>query len=99
MCGISTASSIATSTAKSRPTQRRVQDKRAHGAGRSLGELRSSGDLGFQWMTYRICDLSGAVVDVGKLLTLFQRKNGKWMIVGDTWNSNVAASAPQPRHS
>lgn len=64
-----------------------------------LGELRSSGDLGFQWMTYRICDLSGAVVDVGKLLTLFQRKNGKWMIVGDTWNSNVAASAPQPRHS
>ena len=50
-------------------------------------------------MTYRICDLSGAVVDVGKLLTLFQRKNGKWMIVGDTWNSNVAASAPQPRHS
>ena len=64
-----------------------------------IGDLRSSGDLGFQWMTYRISDRSGAVVDAGKLLTLFQRKNGKWMIVGDTWNSDLAAHAPQPRHS
>ena len=64
-----------------------------------IGDLRASGDLGFQWMTYRISDQSGAVVDTGKLLTLFQRTNGKWMIVGDTWNSDLEAHAPQPRHS
>jgi uncharacterized protein (TIGR02246 family) len=59
-----------------------------------LGDLRASGDLGFQWMTYRISDRSGAVVDAGKLLTLFQRRNGKWLIVGDTWNSDLATHAP-----
>lgn len=64
-----------------------------------IGDLRASGDLGFQWMTYRISDRSGAVVDAGKLLTLYQRNNGKWMIVGDTWNSDLEAHAPQPRHS
>ena len=58
-----------------------------------LGDLRASGDLGFQWMTYRISDRSGAVVDAGKLLTLFQRRNGKWLIVGDTWNSDLATQA------
>jgi ketosteroid isomerase-like protein len=63
-----------------------------------IGDLRASGDLGFQWMTYRISDRFGAVVDTGKLLTLFQRKNGKWMIIGDTWNS-TSQRTPQPRHS
>ena len=64
-----------------------------------IGDLRASGDLGFQWMTYRISDRSGAVVDAGKLLTLYQRNNGKWMIIGDTWNSDLEAHAPQPRQS
>lgn len=63
-----------------------------------LGNLRASGDLAFRWMTYRISDRSGAFVDAGKLLTLFERKNGQWRIVGDTWNSDVEAHAPQPRH-
>ena len=71
-----------------------------------IGELRASGDLAFQWMTYRIADRSGAVVDAGKLLTLFHRRNGRWLIVGDTWNSDSPPAAPaapsgagQPRHS
>jgi uncharacterized protein (TIGR02246 family) len=71
-----------------------------------IGELRASGDLGFQWMRYRIVDTSGAVVDAGKLLTLFHRRNGRWLIVGDTWNSDfplatgaVPPGASQPRHS
>jgi uncharacterized protein (TIGR02246 family) len=71
-----------------------------------IGELRASGDLGFQWMRYRIVATSGAVVDAGKLLTLFHRRNGKWLIVGDTWNSDlppvtevVPPGAGQPRHS
>lgn len=55
-----------------------------------LGRAGTSGDLGFQWKTYRIVDRSGAVVDAGKLLTLFRRSGGTWLIIGDTWNSDSA---------
>jgi uncharacterized protein (TIGR02246 family) len=60
-----------------------------------LGSARASGDLGFQWETYRITDKSGAVVDAGSLLTLFERRGGKWLIIADTWNSQ-AGSPAQP---
>jgi len=54
-----------------------------------------SGNLAWQWGTYKITDKSGAAVDAGKYTTLFQRKDGKWMIIRDTWNSNAApATAP-----
>jgi uncharacterized protein (TIGR02246 family) len=53
-----------------------------------MGDEGTSGDLGFQWKTYTVTDKAGAVVDAGRLLTLFQRKAGKWLIIGDTWNSN-----------
>jgi ketosteroid isomerase-like protein len=55
-----------------------------------LGRAGTSGDLGFQWKTYRILDKSGAVVDAGKLLTLFRRSGSGWLIIGDTWNSDRA---------
>jgi uncharacterized protein (TIGR02246 family) len=54
-----------------------------------IGDVGASGDLAFQWETYRVTDKSGALVDAGKLLTLFQRKSGNWMIIGDTWNSDA----------
>lgn len=54
-----------------------------------MGDVVASCDLGWQWQTYKVTDKSGALVDAGKLVTLFQRKDGKWMIVGDTWNSDV----------
>jgi ketosteroid isomerase-like protein len=53
-----------------------------------LGRAGTSGELGFQWMTYRILDKSGAVIDSGKLLTLLRRSGAKWQIIGDTWNSD-----------
>ncbi len=62
-----------------------------------MGDVGASGDLGFQWETYQVTDKSGAVVDAGKLLTLFGRRNGKWMIIGDTWNSNTVRGAPAAR--
>jgi len=55
-----------------------------------LGRAGTSGDLGFQWKRYRILDKSGAVVDAGKLLTLFRRSGARWLIIGDTWNSDGA---------
>jgi uncharacterized protein (TIGR02246 family) len=53
-----------------------------------------SGDLAWQSGTFKITDKSGAPVDAGKYLTVFQRKDGKWMIIRDTWNSDTAAAAP-----
>ena len=41
-----------------------------------MGDVLASGDLAWQWQTYKITDKSGAVVDTGKLVTLLQRKNG-----------------------
>ena len=61
-----------------------------------LGESATSGNLGFQWKRYAIVDRSGAVVDRGKLLTLFRRTQGQWQIIGDTWNSDLPASPPSP---
>lgn len=55
-----------------------------------LGRAGTSGDLGFQWKTYRVLDKSGAVIDAGKLLTLFRRSGARWLILGDTWNSDRA---------
>jgi uncharacterized protein (TIGR02246 family) len=59
-----------------------------------LGETVASCDLAWHWKTYTVTDASGVVVDAGKLVTLFQRINGKWLIVGDTWNSDGTASPP-----
>ncbi len=56
-----------------------------------------SGDLAWQGDTYKITDRSNATMETGKTLTVFQRKDGKWMIIRDTWNSDAApvtAAAP-----
>jgi uncharacterized protein (TIGR02246 family) len=62
-------------------------------------EVGVSGDLAWRWGTYQIVDKSGAAVDSGKYITVFQRKDGKWMIFRDTWNSDAPAApgtAPAP---
>jgi uncharacterized protein (TIGR02246 family) len=62
-----------------------------------LGDVKMSGDLAWQWQTYKVTNASGAVVDSGKLVTLFERKEGKWLIAGDTWNSDgTAVATPSP---
>jgi len=62
-----------------------------------LGEVKMSGDLAWQWQTYKVTNASGTVVDSGKLVTLFERKDGKWLIAGDTWNSDgTAVAVPTP---
>jgi uncharacterized protein (TIGR02246 family) len=53
-----------------------------------------SGDLAWQSGTFKITDKSGAAVDAGKYLTVFQRKDGNWIIIRDTWNSDAAPAAP-----
>jgi uncharacterized protein (TIGR02246 family) len=58
-----------------------------------VGDVGQSGDLAWQSGAYKITDKSGAVAETGKFLTVLERKNGKWLIVRDTWNSDTAPAA------
>jgi hypothetical protein len=42
----------------------------------------------------KVINKSGSTLDAGKYLTVFQRKNGKWMVIRDTWNTDAAPPAP-----
>jgi len=56
-----------------------------------------SGDLAFDAGTFSMTDASGATVDTGKYIGVYQKTDGKWLYVRDTWNSDQApapAAAP-----
>ena len=59
----------------------------ANNAGTS-DEVGVSGDLAWEWNTYSATDKSGKVVEKGKYVTVFERRNGKWVIIQDIWNSD-----------
>jgi len=56
--------------------------------GNTTTEVGVSGDLGWEWSTFTATDKSGAIVDRGKYVTVYGRKNGKWLIIRDIWNSD-----------
>jgi uncharacterized protein (TIGR02246 family) len=47
-----------------------------------------TGDLGWEWGTFTMTDKSGTTVDRGKYVTVYARKDGKWLIIRDIWNSD-----------
>jgi uncharacterized protein (TIGR02246 family) len=55
-----------------------------------------SGNMGWESGTYKVT-VKGAVVDTGKFLSVSRKKDGKWLYIRDTWNSDAppapAASA------
>ena len=54
----------------------------------------ASGELGYHSGSYAVKDASGAVVDSGNYLAVMQRqKDGKWLMIRDTWNSDRAPPA------
>jgi uncharacterized protein (TIGR02246 family) len=64
----------------------------------ATSEIGVSGDLGWEWNTFTVTDKSGKTVDTGKYVTVYQKKDGKWVIIRDIWNSDnppaPAAAAP-----
>jgi uncharacterized protein (TIGR02246 family) len=48
-----------------------------------------SGDLGWESGTYA-ATVKGAVVGTGKFLSVSRKKDGKWLYIRDTWNSDAA---------
>lgn len=52
------------------------------------GAVDVSGDLAYEAGTYSVTDASGATVDTGKYIGVFQKRDGKWLYIRDTWNSD-----------
>jgi ketosteroid isomerase-like protein len=46
------------------------------------------GDMGWSSGTYTLKDKTGHVIDTGKYLSVSRKKDGKWLYVRDTWNSD-----------
>lgn len=58
------------------------------------GAVDVSGDLAYEAGTYTVTDASGATVDAGKYIGVFQKRDGKWLYIRDTWNSDRAPAPP-----
>jgi uncharacterized protein (TIGR02246 family) len=54
----------------------------------STTDVGVSGDLGWEWGTFTVTDKSGATLDRGKYVSVYGRKDGKWYIIRDIWNSD-----------
>lgn len=68
----------------------------AEGAGLSFmvdspTDVSVSCDLAWEFGTYTGTDESGATVDQSKYLTVFEKRDGKWVIVRDMWNADGPA--------
>jgi uncharacterized protein (TIGR02246 family) len=57
-------------------------------------DLEISGDVAWQWGTYKITDKSGAVAATGKYLSVLRRRGKKWVIIRDIYNSDTSADGP-----
>ena len=55
-----------------------------------------SGDLAYEAVTFKVNDASGATVGTGKFIGVFNRKDGKWLLVRDTWNTDAPPPPPAP---
>ncbi|MBX3702308.1 MAG: SgcJ/EcaC family oxidoreductase [Steroidobacteraceae bacterium] len=56
--------------------------------------VEMSGDVAWQTGTFTVTDASGATVDTGKFLSVLRKKDGKWMLIRDAWNSDTPPPAP-----
>lgn len=71
------------------------------GAGLSLNisadsTVDMSGDIAWQNGTFTVTDASGATVDSGKYLSVLRKKDGKWSLIRDAWNSDAPPPAAEP---
>lgn len=59
------------------------------------GPISVSGNLAWQDGTFKVTDTAGTVIDAGKYLSVLEKRNGKWLLLRDIYNSDMApASAP-----
>jgi ketosteroid isomerase-like protein len=53
------------------------------------------GDMGWASGNYVIKDKTGRVLDTGKYLSVSRKKDGKWLYIRDTWNSDRPPTSKQ----
>jgi uncharacterized protein (TIGR02246 family) len=58
------------------------------------GPVGISGDLAYESGSFSATDASGATVATGKYIGVFNKKDGKWLLVRDTWNTDAPPPAP-----
>lgn len=58
-----------------------------------VGDVGISGDLAWHAGTSSVIDAAGKTVETGKYVEVWQRANGKWLIVRDIWNDDAP---PEP---
>jgi uncharacterized protein (TIGR02246 family) len=54
------------------------------------------GDFGWSSGNYVLKDKTGHVVDTGKYLSVSRKKDGKWLYLRDTWNSDGPLASTGP---
>jgi uncharacterized protein (TIGR02246 family) len=54
-----------------------------------------SGNMGWESGTYKVT-VKGAVIETGKFLSVYRKKNGKWLYIRDTWNADAPPAPPAP---
>ena len=57
-------------------------------------DIVASGDLAYESNTFTITDKNGKKIDSGKYVTVFAKRDGKWMIIRDIWNSDTGPATP-----
>jgi uncharacterized protein (TIGR02246 family) len=55
-----------------------------------------SGDTAWETGTWTATDKSGATADKGKYVTTYRKREGKWLIAADIWNSDTPPPPPAP---
>ena len=59
-------------------------------------EVGVSGDMAWHAGGYFVMDKAGKTLEAGKFLEVWEKKNGKWRVVRDIWNSNGTPAATPP---
>jgi len=54
-----------------------------------------SGNMGWESGTYKVT-AKGAVVETGKFLSVYRKKDGKWLYIRDTWNADAPPAPAAP---
>ena len=54
----------------------------------SATDFGMSADLAWEWGTFTVRGKDGNTIDAGKYITVFGKKDGKWSIIRDIWNSD-----------
>ena len=52
------------------------------------GAVDVSGNLAYEAGLFTVQDGAGATVDTGKYVGVFEKRDGKWLYIRDTWNSD-----------